>query len=171
MGHRHEGGPDYGRLENQPETFWLYPSIPKEPWHVMSRKGRWKQCPIVNTNPLPYVCVHAQSFSCDWLFVTPWTVAHQASLFMEFSLPLHTWEAQSPPLPPHKQLNNIIRLLVIFTSNYFVFHRKKKKMRERDWQVTICFPLIHFEFLSNTLYWLYKHKLHSRDSQYVSSRL
>ena len=24
-------------------------------------------------------------FSCDWLFVSPWTVAHQAPLSMEFS--------------------------------------------------------------------------------------
>ena len=29
-----------------------------------------------------YVC---ESLSCVWLFVTPWTVAHQAPLSMEFS--------------------------------------------------------------------------------------
>ena len=32
-----------------------------------------------------YVCVCAQSLICVWLFATPWTVAHQAPLFMEFS--------------------------------------------------------------------------------------
>ena len=31
------------------------------------------------------VCLCAQLLSCVWLFVVPWTVAHQASLFMEFS--------------------------------------------------------------------------------------
>ena len=131
----------------------------------MSRKGRWKQCPIVNTNPLPYVCVRMLSHSVVTDCVTPWTVAHQASLFMEFT-----------PAPPGKPtpsptttqtLNNVIRPLVILASDYFVFHRKKK----RDWQVTICFPLTYFEFLSNTLYWPYKHKLHSRGLQYLSSRL
>ena len=30
------------------------------------------------------VCVHAQLLSCVWPFVTPWTVAHQASLLMGF---------------------------------------------------------------------------------------
>ena len=31
------------------------------------------------------VCVYVYTFSCGWLFVTPWTVAHQAPLSMEFS--------------------------------------------------------------------------------------
>ena len=36
--------------------------------------------------PKPLVCMCVLSrFSCAWLFVTPWTVAHQASLFMGFS--------------------------------------------------------------------------------------
>ena len=30
-------------------------------------------------------CVHAQSLSCVQLFATPWTVAHQAPLSMQFS--------------------------------------------------------------------------------------
>ena len=33
----------------------------------------------------PWACVCAQSFSCVQLFATPWTVACQASLSMEFS--------------------------------------------------------------------------------------
>ena len=32
-----------------------------------------------------YLCIHAQSLSCGPLFVTLWTVAHQAPLSMEFS--------------------------------------------------------------------------------------
>ena len=31
------------------------------------------------------VCVYAQFLSCDQLFATPWTIAHQAPLSMEFS--------------------------------------------------------------------------------------
>ena len=38
-------------------------------------------CPL----PLTNVCVRAQSLSCVWLFVTQWTVAHQAPLSMGFS--------------------------------------------------------------------------------------
>ena len=30
-------------------------------------------------------CMHAHLLSCIWLFVTPWTVAHQAPLSMGFS--------------------------------------------------------------------------------------
>ena len=30
------------------------------------------------------LCVHAQSLSCAQLFAAPWTVAHQASLSMNF---------------------------------------------------------------------------------------
>ena len=33
-----------------------------------------------NILKLDYVCMHAQSLSCVWLFVCPWTVAHQAPL-------------------------------------------------------------------------------------------
>ena len=32
-----------------------------------------------------YICVHAQLLICVQLFVTPWSVAHQVSLSMEFS--------------------------------------------------------------------------------------
>ena len=52
-------------------------------------KGKWK------------------SLSCFWLLVTPWTVAHQAPLSMEFSrqeywngLPLASWDHPSPGIKP-----------------------------------------------------------------------
>ena len=32
-----------------------------------------------------WVCVYSVTQPCDWLFVAPWTVAHQAPLSMEFS--------------------------------------------------------------------------------------
>ena len=35
--------------------------------------------------PTVRACVHAQLLSYVWLFVTPWTVTHQAPLSMEFS--------------------------------------------------------------------------------------
>ena len=41
-----------------------------------------------HTHTYIYIYTHthcAQALSCVWLFVTPWTVAHQASLSMEFS--------------------------------------------------------------------------------------
>ena len=45
--------------------------------------------PLVNYSSIVFrLRVHAcvlSHFSCDWLFVTPWTGAHQAPLFMGFS--------------------------------------------------------------------------------------
>ena len=32
-----------------------------------------------------FACVHASHFRCVWLFVTPWTVVHQAPLYTGFS--------------------------------------------------------------------------------------
>ena len=43
------------------------------------------------------VCVHAQSLSCAWLFVVPWTVPCQAPLSMEFFRQEY-WS--SLPFPP-----------------------------------------------------------------------
>ena len=44
------------------------------------------------------MCLCAQAPSCVQLFVTPWTVAHQASLFMGF--PRHEyWSGLSFPPP------------------------------------------------------------------------
>ena len=44
------------------------------------------------------LCVGAQSFSCVWLFVTPWTVAHQAPLSMGFSRHIY-WSGLPFPSP------------------------------------------------------------------------
>ena len=44
------------------------------------------------------VCVCAQLFSCVWFFVTPWTVAHQAPLSMEFSRQEY-WSGLPLPAP------------------------------------------------------------------------
>ena len=45
-----------------------------------------------------YVCMCAQLPSCVQLFVTPWTVAHQAPLFMGFpSNPILEWFAFPTP--------------------------------------------------------------------------
>ena len=79
--------------------------------------------------PKPLVCMHVLSrFSCAWVFVTPWTVALQASLSMGFSskdtgvgchallqgilltrgsnprlLCLLHWQSGSLPLVPHEK--------------------------------------------------------------------
>ena len=42
------------------------------------------------------MCVPAQSLRCFWLFVTPWTVAHQAPLTTEFSGLEYCSELPSP---------------------------------------------------------------------------
>ena len=47
------------------------------------------------------VCVHAQSLSCLWLFVIPWTVACQAPLSMGFSRQEY-WSGL--PCPPPRDL-------------------------------------------------------------------
>ena len=44
------------------------------------------------------VCVCVQSLSCVWLFVTPWTVAHQAPLSIELSRQEH-WSGLPFPSP------------------------------------------------------------------------
>ena len=43
-----------------------------------------------------YLCIHAQSLSCGQLFVTLWTVAHQAPLSMEFSRQKYWSDAPFP---------------------------------------------------------------------------
>ena len=42
-------------------------------------------------------CVHAQLLSCVWLFVSSWTVAHQATLSMEFSKQEYSSRLPCPP--------------------------------------------------------------------------
>ena len=49
------------------------------------------------------LCVYAESLSHVWLFVTPWTVAHQAPLSMGFSR-LECWSGW--PCPPPGDLPN-----------------------------------------------------------------
>ena len=49
-------------------------------------------------------CIHVQSLSCFLLFATPWTIAHQAPLSMEFSSQ-ECWSGLSFPSPgdlPHQ---------------------------------------------------------------------
>ena len=51
---------------------------------VASWLGHWKKAPLPLPGPGSPHC--AQSLSCVWLFVTQWTVAHQGSLSMKFSM-------------------------------------------------------------------------------------
>ena len=50
------------------------------------------------------VCVCAQSLSHVQLFVTPWTVAHQTPLFMEFSRQEYRSRLPFPPPGDHPDL-------------------------------------------------------------------
>ena len=54
--------------------------------------------PFVGYDSLLPVCVHAKSLSRVRLFVTLWTPAHQAPLFMGFSR--HEYWSGLPCLPP-----------------------------------------------------------------------
>ena len=86
-------------------------------------------------------CVHSLSLSCVQLFVTPWTVAHQALLSMEFSrkaywyefpfptpgnLPYPGIELVSPALagafftiaPPEKPFNHRVDFNSLYTNRY-----------------------------------------------------
>ena len=45
---------------------------------------RWKNPKELSGQLNTYACVHVQSLSYVWLFATPWTVAFQVSLSMEF---------------------------------------------------------------------------------------
>ena len=44
--------------------------------------GLWRELEVWGKWWIMDACVHASCFNCVWLFVTPWTVAHQASLSM-----------------------------------------------------------------------------------------
>jgi len=46
---------------------------------------------------LASACMHVQSLSCVWLFVTPWTAAHQVPLSMEFFRQEYWSELLFPP--------------------------------------------------------------------------
>ena len=46
-------------------------------------------------------CVHAQTLSCVWFHVTPWTIAHQAPLSMGLSKQEY-WNVL--PFPPAEDL-------------------------------------------------------------------
>ena len=59
--------------------FWIYSPPPKKSLQVFAFLGLLF---VVFINEC--ACVHAQSLSCVWLFVTPWIIAHQVSLSMEF---------------------------------------------------------------------------------------
>ena len=61
-----------------------------------------------------YVCMHAQSLSCVWLYVTPWTVAYQAPPSMRFSRQEY-WSGL--PLPSPKEY---VRFSYTFLLSYYL---------------------------------------------------
>ena len=103
-------------------------------------------------------CLHAQSLSCVWLFVTPWTVAHQAPLSKGFSrqeswsgLPFpspgeSSWPrdrtqvsciAGSLPSEPPGAPKTLERMLFIFLLNYL---REKWANKNRECTAETSYP-------------------------------
>ena len=80
--------------------------------------------------PMWALCVHARVLSHAWLFVAPCTVAHQASLSMEFSRREY-WSGLPFPPPgdlPHPGIEPTSPALALVNWNtpffQFLFHRK-----------------------------------------------
>ena len=71
----------------------------------------------------PFVCSH--SFSHSQLFVTPWTVAHQASTSMEFSRQEY-WSSLPFPIPGHLPNPGIkpVSLCISCIGRKILYHRK-----------------------------------------------
>ena len=82
-------------------------------WFLTKAEGRWptrwfetENCKMPRVHARVCVCV-CQSLSCVWLFVTPWTVAHQAALSVGFSRQEY-WSGllfSSPGIFPTQGLN------------------------------------------------------------------
>ena len=69
-------------------------SLPSEPpWKPYDNNA----LPIINDQPMWLACVCVQLFSRIQVFVTPWTVAHQAALSMEFPRQEYWSGVPSPP--------------------------------------------------------------------------
>ena len=78
-------------------------------------------CEELNDWPTePDACVHAQSFSRVWLFATPWPVAHQAPLPMDFSRQEY-WSGLPLPTPGDLQPRDWTR--VSFTGWQILYHQ------------------------------------------------
>ena len=66
-----------------------------------------------------YSCMLLSHFSCVWLFATPWTIAHQASLSMEFSRQEY-WSGLPFPSPIYSYIYIYIYICIYqFFSRFF----------------------------------------------------
>ena len=79
--HQATGGPETHHVPTQEGQSFLFP--PFLPTHHKSQEQTQQALGLNRTLLNPRM--HAQSLSHVQLFVTPWTVAHQVSLSMEFS--------------------------------------------------------------------------------------
>ena len=65
--------------------FWILPSSSKNNFKTVLKQNDINSFKVKSQcSKLNYVLCESHSV-CDWLFVNPWTVAHQAPLSMEFS--------------------------------------------------------------------------------------
>ena len=105
---------------------------------------------------LAYKLVHAQSLSCVWLFVTLWTVAHQAPLSMGFSrqeywsglpfpspgdLPKPRMEPSSPALAGRFYTTELPGKPVVYLENKGNRHQWCKTFSRQPWatEEQLCF--------------------------------
>ena len=87
------------------QMVWRHLRIKCPLWSLKGTPGFWRLLKPCGAWPwslralvLSCVCVWPQPLSCVWLFATPWTVAHQAPLSMEFSRQ-ESWSGLSVPIP------------------------------------------------------------------------
>ena len=100
-----------------------------------------------------YMWVHAQSFSCVWLFATSWTVTHQSPLSMRFSRQEY-WSG-FPCSPSGHLLDRGIEpmslIVSAFAGRFFITEPLGKPFREISVQFssvtqscpTLCDPINH----------------------------
>ena len=81
---------------------------------IGKKKEKYISSDIIGMN----VCAMLSCFSFVWLFVTPWTIAHQAPLFMEFSRQV-TWSGLPFPSPGHLPDQGIEPILHALSGIFF----------------------------------------------------
>ena len=72
----------YSCLENSMDWWRGSKELDTTDWPVLSLSSRGS---LVLLHFLPLISDSLCCFSCVWLFATPWTVTHQAPLYMGFS--------------------------------------------------------------------------------------
>ena len=115
-------------------TSWTMPTRLLCPWNFPGRNTEVGGHNIFVVVVVVVVVVH--SLSCFWLFVTPWTAAHQASLSFTISRSLFKLMFIESVMPsnhltlchPHLLPSSILASIRVF-SNELAFHIRYKQTR------------------------------------------